>query len=128
MENLEMVQDDTLESHTDLNTDSLIEIKYGKWDDGNTFNDYIHEIYINCLFIVDHFDIGYNEIKIKHLRELKKMLIDELNDKVKFKVTKKYTLQRLNSLSIKHCEQLTIYLTLSEINQKDRYIETHTTT
>jgi hypothetical protein len=117
-----MVQDDTLESHTDLNTVSLIEIKYVKWDDENTFNDYIHE-----MFTVDHFDIGFNEIKMKHLHELKKMLIDELNNIVKLKVTKKYTLQRLNSLRIKHREQLIIYLTLSEINRNDQYIESHTT-
>ena len=100
MENMEMVQDDTLESHTDTNTESSIEIKYVKWDDENTFNDYIHEIYINCLFTVNHFDIGFNEIKMKHLRELKKVLIDELTNKVKLKVTKKNTLQRLNSLRL----------------------------
>ena len=35
MENMEMVQDDTLESHTDTNNESSIEIKYVKWADKN---------------------------------------------------------------------------------------------
>ena len=49
-----MVEDDTLESHTGTNTESSIEIKYVKCVD------YIHEIYVNCLFTADHFDIGIN--------------------------------------------------------------------
>ena len=110
------MQDDTLESNTDVITESSIEIKYVKWADENTFNDYIHEIFVNRLFIVDHFDIGINEIKMKNLYELKKLSIDELTNIVKFRVTKKCILQRKNSLSIKHHEKLIIYLTLSEIN------------
>jgi hypothetical protein len=44
---------------------------------------FIYEIYINRLFIVDHFNIRINEIKMKHLYELNNLLIDELTDIVK---------------------------------------------
>jgi hypothetical protein len=60
----------------------------------------------NNFFISDHFDIGINEIKMKHLLDFMKVLTNELTNKVKFRVTKKCILQRIKNLTIKHSEQL----------------------
>jgi hypothetical protein len=68
MQTGENIQNYMQENNSHENT---IEIK---WTDENTFNDYMYEIYSNNLFTTDHFDIGINEIKMKHLIELKKAL------------------------------------------------------
>jgi hypothetical protein len=36
----------------------------------------MYEIHSNCLFIVDHFDVAINEIKLKHTEELRTFLIN----------------------------------------------------
>ena len=62
---------------------------------------------------------------MKHLIELKKALTNELMNIIKFRVTKKSILQRIKSLSIKHSEQLVVFLKLNEINNKEQYVESH---
>jgi len=124
MQTGENIQNYMQENNSHENT---IEIKCVKWTDENTFNDYICEIYSNNLFTADHFDIGINEIKMKHLIELKKALTNELMNIIKFRVTKKSILQRIKSLSIKHSEQLEVFLKLNEINNKEQYVESHVT-
>jgi len=50
-----------------------------------------------------------------------------LTNLVKHRVTKNFILQGIKSLSIKHSEELIVYLTLNEIRLKEQYIESHAT-
>ncbi len=124
MQTGENIHDNIQENNSHEN---MIEIECVKWKDENTFNDYMYEIYSNNLFTADHFDVGINEIKMKHLIELKKALTNEVMNIIKFRVTKKTILQRIKILSIKHSEQLVAFLKLNEISNKGHYVESHVT-
>jgi hypothetical protein len=48
----------------------------------------MYEIHTYGLFVIDHFDIAMNEIKLKHMEELKNFLLNGSNRLAKTNTTK----------------------------------------
>ena len=86
-------QSDMYDDNNFIN-ESSVEINPLRWRPEISFNDYMYEIHTDGLFTIDHFDIAIiNEVKLKHIEELKNM-------------TKAQLLHSLKSLSMKHCDQI----------------------
>jgi len=85
----------------------------------------MYEIHTNGLFIIDHFDIAIDEVKLKHIEELKNFLINGSNRLAKANMTKAQLLHSLKSLSMKHCDQIESFLILNEVKNRSQYMENH---
>jgi len=98
-----------------LSNESSVEINSLRWRPEMSFNDYMYEIHTNGLFTIDHFDIAINEVKLKHIEELKNFLLNGANRLAKANTTKAQLLHSLKSLAMKHCDQIESFLILNEI-------------
>jgi ribonuclease BN (tRNA processing enzyme) len=105
--------------------ESSAEIIPLRWRSEMSFNDYMFVIHTNKLFVIDHFDIAINEIKLKHIEELKNFLLNGHNRLAKMNMTKVQLLRLLKSLVMKHCEQIESFLILNEIKHRSQYMENH---